>query len=189
MEPNNIVAVDRATTIVFISSFLLAAAGHSVSVELKMAVLSIDFQCRLVMRSIAKLDGVAPLAFWLKSIIPQQEQALSRNRRSSARPFGRGNHYHLLSLLDRELFVWQSMATRREDDRQYSDNEAECAPSRRTSSSLYLCGNSVLWTALVVPMIYCSICVRSLFFALGTAALVGLLAGIVREVVIGREDY
>lgn len=46
----------------------------------------------------------------------------------------------------------------------------------------------VIWTSLVVPMIWCDICLRSLSFALGAAALIGIGAGVVREVVIGRED-
>lgn len=45
----------------------------------------------------------------------------------------------------------------------------------------------VIWTGLAVPMLYCDICVRSFSFALGAAALVGLSAGLVREIVLGRS--
>lgn len=45
----------------------------------------------------------------------------------------------------------------------------------------------VIWTALVVPMLNCEICMRSLSLALGAAALVGLSAGLVRELVLGRS--
>ena len=47
----------------------------------------------------------------------------------------------------------------------------------------------VIWTSLIVPMIYCDICLRSLSLALGAAALVGMGAGAVREFVIGRTDH
>lgn len=44
----------------------------------------------------------------------------------------------------------------------------------------------VIWTGLAVPMLYCDICMRSFSLALGAAALVGLGASLVRELVIGR---
>lgn len=45
----------------------------------------------------------------------------------------------------------------------------------------------MIWTSLVVPMIYSDICLRSLSLTLGAAALTGMAAGLVRELVIGHK--
>lgn len=47
----------------------------------------------------------------------------------------------------------------------------------------------VIWTSLIVPMVYCDICLRSLSLALGAAALVGMGVSALREFVIGRTAH